>query len=144
MSDTDDRLAKARARKAAAEAARANAETQAASTAEIEQLEREAADAEAITDAICKLGAVGSEIAVVETDMGAIIVKRASSGNFRRFQDQAKFDTASIDKLVRPCFVYPDHATIDRILDRLPATLPRLGDAVVLLAGARASDQAAK
>jgi hypothetical protein len=144
VNEIEERVAAARARKAAADTRRTEAEAAAMSLADVEKLEREAADAEAVADAIGKHGAVGSKIAVVDTDMGCVIVKRSGSALFRRFQDQGKFDTGAFDKLVRPCVVHPDAARLDAILDELPATLSRLANAVVELAGARSAELAGK
>lgn len=140
----EDRIVAARARKAAADAKRAESEAAAAAAAELEALEREATDAEALAKCVAEIGPVGSKICVVETDMGAVVLRRPNAALFKRFQDQGKFDSAALDKLMRPCVVYPDGARLDQILDELPATLPRLANAVVELAGARSAELSAK
>lgn len=138
------RLDAARAKLAEIEAVRAAREEEVAPLAQVEALERAATNAAAIAKAEVDHGPVGKKIRIVDTDLGVIIVKRPNHVLFRKFQDEGKFDTITLDKLVRPCVVYPDHARLDSILDELPATLLRLADAVSVLAGVRKEELSGK
>lgn len=144
MSELETRLEAARKRKADADAKAAAAEAAQADEAAVDAAEREATDAEALAAAIEKYGPVGAKLAVVASDMGAIIVKRANGGAYRKWQDTSKFDCVSLEKLVRPCIVSPTAERVDRIFDELPATLSRVANAVVELAGARSAELAGK
>ncbi len=101
------------------------------------------ADAEAIEAAERDHGGA-RRIAVLRTEMGAVIVKRAHAATFRRFLDVGKTDTETLEKLVRACLVYPVLSEFERICNDLPLTLVRAADAVSKLAGIRAEDVAGK
>lgn len=111
---------------------------------EIEAAERAVVDEEAIAAAEEEYGPVGRAIAIVETDLGAVVLKRPHAATFQKFQDVGKMRTRDLDALVRPCLVHPDRAGLDRILKELPATLVRLANAVSELAGARAEEVSGK
>lgn len=102
------------------------------------------ANEEAIDEAEQKIGAVGKKIAVVNTDLGAIIVKRPHAATFRKFQDRGKTDTESFYELVKPSLVYPALEGFERICEELPATLMRCANAVAALAGVRMEEVAGK
>lgn len=144
MSDVAERLAKVRAERAALAAAKAKADAERALEAELEAEERAFNDEQAIAAAEAEHGPVGKKIAVVHTDLGAIIVKRSNPVLFRRFQDAGATKIKDLDTLVRPCRVYPDEAAFDRIMDELPATLARVASAVCELAGVRSQDVGGK
>jgi hypothetical protein len=144
VTDLETRLEAARQRKAAAEARTAAAEAAAAELAVVEAAEREAEDADALAAAVEKHGAVGTHLAIVQTSLGAVIVKRPNGAAYRKWQDAAKYDCVSLEKLVRPCIVSPDATKVDRIFDVLPATLTLVANAVVELAGARNAELSAK
>jgi hypothetical protein len=114
----------------------------------LETAERGLRDEQAIERAEAEHGAVGKKIAVIETDMGAIIVKRANHVIFRKFQENGRdengvnFDEA--EKLVKHALVYPTRAEFDRIAEDLPATIMRCADAVAILAGIRVKERVAK
>lgn len=142
-SEVEARLDAVRAKRAAIEAAKAS-RAEEDLLAQVESEELDLKNAEAIAAAEAEHGPVGKKIAVVETDLGVVILKRAHALVFRRFQDEAKFTHAQIDKLIRPCVVYPRGDALDRILDELPATALRLANAIARLAGQRAEDVAGK
>jgi hypothetical protein len=142
--DLEARLAKARAERAAVAQARVEREAAAELAALVETEERAAKDEAAVAAAEQAHGPVGRKIAVVETDLGVIIVKRPNPVLFRKWQDMGKATTATLDQLVRPCLVYPDVAAFDRILDELPATLMRLANEVCTLAGMRREEVSGK
>lgn len=138
------RLAEVRAKRselankaAAREAARSAAD-------QLEQEELALKNAQAIEDAETTHGTVGKKIAVIDTDLGVIIVKRTNPVLFKRFQDKASIKTDDCDKLARPCLVYPDASTFDRIIEELPATLTRVANAIAALAGTRVEDVTGK
>lgn len=111
------------------------------SDAEALEVERRAvADAEALLEAIDTHGRVDIEIAVVETTIGNVIVKRASRARFQRFQDQGKFDFKHLDQLVSPCLVYPDAAGFAVMLEKQPAIMTHCANAISRLAGVRRED----
>lgn len=137
-------LAELRAKRAALAAAKEKRD-EARSAAELLVAEKQALrDDEAIEQFEAEIGAVDKKIAVIHTDLGAVILKRAHPAMFKRFQDRGDFKTEAVDKLVRPCLLYPTPAEFDRILDELPATLVRLGNAVSALAGQRSEDVTGK
>lgn len=139
-----DRLAKAKADRAAIANAKADREAARALADEVAAEELAARNEAAISQAECDHGQVGKLITVVDTDLGVIILRRANSLLFKRFQDSGKTTTADCDKLVRPCLVYPDAAMFDRIIDELPATMIRLANAVSVLAGVRTEEATGK
>lgn len=107
---------------------------------EIEREERAIADEQALQRAIDEHGPVGTHLAVVETSLGNIIVKRASAMKFRRFQDKGDATSQDVEALVRPCVVHPSQAQLDVIFEELPATNVRLASAVIALAGQRSDE----
>jgi hypothetical protein len=121
-------------------AAREAAADALATADEIAREERAIRDEEALQAAIAKHGPVGKKLATVETDLGLVILQRPSPLKFRRFQDKGEFETDDVLGLVRPCVVYPSPSELDALLDELPATLARLANAVVKLAGQRAGE----
>ncbi len=139
-----ERIAKLREERAALAAEREERERLALMASELEAEERALVDDRAILAAVEEHGPIGSKIAVVYTDLGAIVVKRPNHLHFRRFQDSEAVKSADLEKLVRPCLVHPSGSRFDEILEELPATLLRVGDAVVTLAGAKAKESAGK
>lgn len=138
--ELEDRLAKARAARAASEAKLAAVVERDELARRVEAEERAGRDADAIAAAIGDHGPLGTKIAAVETDLGVIIVKRSNPVLFKRFQDHGSTKTAELDKLVRPCLVYPTPDAFDRIVEELPATLSRVASAVCELAGIRSQE----
>lgn len=136
------RLAAARARKRKAESARESIASEAALAAQVEAEERAALDEEAIAKAEAEFGA--GKIAIVSTELGCVIVKRPNPVLYKRFRDKESAKTSDLESLVRPCLVYPDSARFDAMLEEQPATLDRVADRVVYLAGFRAKELSAK
>lgn len=143
-SELEARLAKVKADRAALQAARDKAAEQRLLEEQVVAEEQAFKDEQAVADAEAEHGTVGKKIAVVSTDMGVIVLKRSNPLIFKRFQDVGSTKSADLDKLVRPCLVYPDIATFDRILEELPATMLRLASAVAGLAGVRAEEVSGK
>lgn len=144
VEDLKARLEAAKARRAAAESSALAARAESDLLLEVETAEREAKDAEAIATAEAKHGRQGKKIAVILTDMGAVIVKRPHHVAYKAFTDLEEIKSADLDKLIRPCVVYPDASALDKILEELPGTLNRCADAVCYLAGARKGELAKK
>lgn len=142
--DNQRKLRELRAQRAQLVAAR---EARAAEQAEAEEIaaeERALRDEQALNDAIEKHGPLGTHVAVVETRLGKVILKRASAMKFRRFQDQGDATTEDVAALVRPCVVHPTPGELDNILDELPASLLAMASAVIALAGQRSAEVAKK
>jgi hypothetical protein len=142
IDDSDAQLAEVRAKRAALAEARRIREEQRAQAEQLVDEVRGLADDEAIEAAENEHGA--KKIAVVKTDMGAIILKRAHPNIFKRFQDKGSMKHEDLERLVRPCLVYPDVAKFDAIMAELPATMLRCADTVSVLAGIRQEDVSAK
>lgn len=123
-----------RARIAAARDARAN---ERATADELLIEERGLNDDKALDDAEVTHGPVGRDIAVVETDLGNIIIKRAHPAIFKRFSDKSSLKHDDLETLVRHCLVHPSPGAFDHIMSNLPATMLRCADAVSVLAGVR-------
>lgn len=83
-------------------------------------------------------------IAVVETEGGAVIVKRPHANTFRKFQDKGTTDSQALETLVRPCLVHPTLARFESICAEEPAVLLRVANAVSRLAGVRAEELSGK
>jgi hypothetical protein len=136
-----DEIATRRAELAAARERRAE---ERAKQEAIGEAERALADDEALERAEIEIGPVGRMIAVVETPLGKIIVKRPHAAVFKRFQDRESKKTKDVEDFVVPCRVHPDRATFDKILEQLPGTLTRCANAAARLAGARVEEVSEK
>ena len=135
-------LADLRAQRAALAEARRIREEQRAAAEQLIEEKRGLADDQALEAAEIEHGA--KKIAVVRTDMGAIILKRPHPVIFKRFQDKGSLKHEDLEKLVRPSLVYPDAARFNEIMDELPATLLRCANTVSGLAGVRMEEVAEK
>ncbi len=111
---------------------------------EVQRQENAARDAPHIEKAEAEHGPIGRHIAVIDTDLGAIVVKRPPHLLYKRFIDKDKRTSDDVWKLVKPCLVYPDAARVDQMIEELPATLYRIADALLDLAGLRASEVSGK
>lgn len=140
MTDNAKNLTELRALHAQLQSAREDADERAKQTFETQQLEQAIADEEALTKLIAEHGPLDAKISAIHTDMGLIVVTRPHPMKFRRFQDRGKFDTDEISQLIRPCVIYPPLPRFDTILEELPATLARVGSAVIALAGHRSGE----
>ena len=133
-------LAALRSKRAAVEAER---ERKLAATEAIDELARERralVDAEAINRAIDEHGKVGVVIEVVQTSIGAVIVKRASAMRFKRFQDGGEVTAQECERLVRPSLVHPSPEVFDLMIDEQPAIIMHAANAIARLAGIRKED----
>lgn len=133
-----------RAKRAELAAKREAAEAAAELERELDAERRALRDEQALCDAIEKHGALDKGVAVVESSLGLVVVRRSSAMKFRRFQDKETCTTEDIMGLVRPCVVHPPLTELDDMLDEQPALLARIGNAVARLAGVRLSEVAKK
>lgn len=101
---------------------------------------RELKEAKALDEREREFGAVGKEIDIVHSDVGAVIVKRPTMTVYRRFQDSGKTETKDYEQLVRPCILYPSRAEFDQLIEQRPMLLVHCADACIALAGLRASE----
>lgn len=146
MKELEARSKAAREQLDAIEADREKRAQLAAERRRVEAEERAIKEAPEIERLEAEHGAIGERIAVVETDLGAIVIKRPAPVVFRRFQDagDAKSKSDTFTSLVKPCVLYPDMKRFNEILDALPATLSRLADEAVALAGFGQKEAAGK
>lgn len=142
--DTDARIAELRAKRATLQAARAEGESKRAAARALAAEEQALLDEQALGAAVDEHGDVGVGLATVQTSMGLIILKRASSIRFRRFQDKDKPSTEDVLQLVSPCVVHPTPAQFSVMLNELPAVLMVLASQVIGLAGQTTEDFAKK
>jgi hypothetical protein len=137
-----DEIEQLRAKREALAAARL-ARAEAAAPDEKLAAERLAlADEEAMDQAEAEHGK--RRVALVQTDLGAVIVKRPHPAIFKRFQDRGKTNTDALADLIRPCLLHPTLTGFERICEELPATLTRVADAITVLAGFRSDDISGK
>lgn len=142
--ETSTKVAELRAKRAALQAAREAGEAERAEAREVATEEQALVDEQALSDAIDKHGDVGIHLATVQTPMGLIVLKRASSIRFRRFQDKGAATTEDVLQLVQQCVVHPSAAQFSVIIDELPATLIRVAGEVIALAGQKSEETAKK
>lgn len=142
--DLESRLAAARAKLEERNRVKAAAGASDALLNEVERAEREVLDADAIDAAEAKLGKQGKAFAVIVTDLGAVIVKRAPAPTYKKFQDEGDYKFLALEKLVFPLVEHPDRTTFERMIDEQPHILVRCGNAVGELAGVRSEAQAGK
>lgn len=135
------RLEQARARKEAAEQTRKARAAEAQVLLEVQEAEREAADAEAIDKAEREHGTTAEgKIAIIRTRLGVIILKPPHATLYKRFQDQAQATYTEVETLVRSCLVHPDSSAFDTLIRELPGVMVACGKAVNELAGLRTAD----
>lgn len=76
-------------------------------------------------------------IRVVNTPLGAIVLKRPHHLAFQRFMRKATSDKGmkemDVWRLVKPCIVYPDVARVEDITEEYPGVTVRLGNQIVEL-----------
>lgn len=139
--ELEARIKKAEEQLDGLEQQRAEREELAALRRKAEQKELALRDAPHIAKAEEEHGPIGEKLAVVETDLGAIVVKRPNHLHYRRFQNKSSMSTDEVWALVKPCVVYPSIKETEAILEELPGVLmPGLSDAVIGLAGHRTKE----
>ena len=138
--DPEVRVAELRAKRVALQAARAAGEAERATARALAYEEQALLDEEALQKLIDEHGDVGVALSTVQTSMGLIVLKKASSIRFRRFQDKDKPTAEDVLQLVSPCVVHPTPAQFSVILNELPALLMRLASEVISLCGQSGED----
>lgn len=138
------RLAELRAKRLGMEQARESREAARIAAKAIAAEEHAIADEEAIMEAEREHGEIDVKIRIVHTSAGTVIVKRANNLLFRKWADNGKTDSQDVEKLIRPCVVYPAIEVFDRMLNDQPAIAFDVANSVAYLAGARAKEHAAK
>lgn len=148
---------KLEARLSAAKAARAAASLLEAPRIELELLRQQTEDEEqaleddaAIAaierqkgDAINRSTGMGTKLAVVRAPRGKhgparlVLFSSPDPVIFKRYQDQDSTSVEEIEKLVRPCRLYPESSKLDAVIDEFPGLLLTCADTVAYLAGAR-------
>lgn len=146
--DLEKKLEEARAKRTAAALAREEAKRPARLQTELEREERAISDDEVIARLEDELGPIGRAIGVVRTDLGAVVLKRATPPAFKKFQDLMARENPKqhelSGELVRPCLLHPAQAELDRMLAEQPHILIRCANVVSELAGVRAKEEAGK
>lgn len=132
--DLTERLAKAKAERARLAAEKATREKAGAALAEVEAEELAARDEAAIEKAETDIGPVGSEIGLVKTPAGVVIVKRPQKLIYQRFQ-HSKMNDMDMEKLLGTCLVHPDRGAFDALQERWPALLMNTCTVIGVLAG---------
>lgn len=132
-----DELTALREQLAAARAERERKLDAATQAEELDAARRELADEQAINAAIDEHGILGRDIVAVPTDFGTVIVKRPGALRWRRFQDSDNYKTEALEAFFLPCVVHPTQTELKAMLDKQPAILVRIGNAVTKLAGIR-------
>jgi hypothetical protein len=81
-------------------------------------------------------------VRVVNTPLGAIVLKRPNHLAYQQFMRRANSDKgmneADIWRLVKTCIAYPDVARVEEITEEYPGVTIRLGNAVVELGNGEA------
>lgn len=130
------------------ESARAQRDELARLKLRVQRQENALRDAPHVEKAEAEHGTIGIDIAVVDTDSGAVIVKRPPHLVYQRFQSKlGRSEPASPEewwKFIKPCIVYPDLARVTTITEERPEALFRIATACGELAQARAEGLAGK
>lgn len=137
------RIKKAREERAELDRARAERD-------ELESLRRQAVreenasrDASAIAKAEEDHGS--EKIAILETELGSIVVKRPHHLHHRTLANKSgALTTDDLLKYIKPCVVYPDARTLEAWLEELPGVLIPLSDLAFELARGGAREVAKK
>jgi hypothetical protein len=129
-------------RLAAAKAARAALQTKAATVSEADELAAEVAaeeralkEEQALAALVEQYGA--KKLAKIDTDLGAIILFRSAPAAYNRFAEKSDFKVEDVRQLVMPCIKYPTISEFEEILREQPGTLFVCANALAHLAGAR-------
>lgn len=137
-------LRELRSRRKALEEAREAKQEQYELDRELEAEARAIKDEEKLAALVEEHGAIGVELEPVHTDFGMVIVRRCGALRYRRFQDEDKNDVSSMTAFVLPCVLHPSRDEVEKWLDRQPAILIRIGQAIGRMAGMRADLTAKK
>jgi hypothetical protein len=143
----DPRKAGLRARLAALRTERVDREKVEAKDAELEKLERDVKNEEAIAAAVAKHGPVGKGIAYVLTRLGVVIVHKPSHMLVRKFRDTTeigKVTSQQWEELISKVLVHPSAEEWENILEEQNVVLGVVGMQVLALAGATDAEVSSK
>ncbi len=133
--ELQERLAALQESQAKAVAAANEAQEIAALELKCAEAERAGKEAQAISDAVGRFGAVGTGCAVFSTPHGIVILKCPETSFFQRYYDGQSASVSAQEALVRSCLVYPSRAEFDDLFEKLPALIIPLNNGVLDLAG---------
>jgi hypothetical protein len=102
--------------------------------------ERKLREQEKLAELEMQHGKVGREIDILESPVGAVILKRPTMNVFRRFQDSGTTESKDFEQLVRPCVLYPSRADFETMCEQVPMLLAQSAAMCIRLAGLRAED----
>lgn len=104
---------------------------------ELDETKRALREQRALTKAEDDHGALGKQIARIDTVDGMVLVKRADGIKVRRWQDQHgdKITHDACRELARPCVIYPELADFDVLVADRPVVMIAAASAVMQLAG---------
>ena len=112
---------------------------------EVLELERKAADAEALVAIKGKYGPRGQRWDFIETTMGIVAARCPSDTEYKEWADNPNRSQEDVlEAFFTPCVLHPPVARLAEILRGQPATNNRIANLVSKLAGFRASDIAGK
>ena len=84
------------------------------------------------------------QIRVVNTKLGAVVVRKPHHLAFKRFMHKVSGDKemreADVWRLAKSCVVYPDISKVDEIREEYPGVTMRLGTAVIELGNGEAEE----
>lgn len=138
--DLEERRRAARVRLEELERARADRAEARAGDAEIEALERDVRDAEALEKIESEHGALDVDIRAVHTIAGLVVVRRVEPIVMRKFQDSKKDDSGqptiqALEQLSRSALVYPDRVAFGRMCDEYSKVITDTANAACWLHG---------
>ena len=87
-----------------------------------------------------EVGPVGVKIAVLQSTVGVVVLKRPHRTVFKRFADKQSLKTEDLENLVNPCLLHPSKTEFNTMLDDQPALLMRAANACSGLAGIRVEE----
>lgn len=93
------------------------------------------------------VGCVGTKVAVIDTRLGCVAVKRPTGPAYKAFQEAVARDgymDKHVQTLVRPCVAHPDLEAFDRITSELPGVPGILAGLIVDLAKGHAREVSGK
>jgi hypothetical protein len=100
--------------------------------------QRGLAEDEALAAAQTQYGA--RAVRLINTEAGAIIVRRPHIAAFRKFQDSGELKSDQAEELVKASLVYPSKPEFDRLMRDLPGCLTQAASVCVELAGFRSAE----
>jgi hypothetical protein len=83
-------------------------------------------------------------VALIRTEVGAVILRRPHIAAFRKFQDAGGLTSDTAEELVKASLLYPSKPELDKMLRQLPGILTGLASQCVELSGFRNQELKAK